>query len=201
MFKLNLLMKKPEPKGVVVTARLNARLQPIHRGEHFEDPLGDALKTAGLGEVTGGGTQLLGQVGAIEGVAFCDLEIVIPASDDPTLAAVIKALEEFGAPKGSKLIVESDGREIAFGVNEGAAVYINGADLPDEVYASCTLEEIIEAFDRDLAGRGKFMSLWQGERDTALYLYGRSFEEMKAAIAPFMASYPLCERARIEQIA
>jgi hypothetical protein len=45
------------------------------------------------------------------------------------------------------------------------------------------------------------MSFWQGERETALYLYGRSFAEMSDAIAPFMATYPLCQKARIEQVA
>lgn len=198
MFKLNLSRTKAEPKGEVVTARLNARLQPMHRGEHFDDPLADALAADGLGEVTGGGTQLAADR---EGVVYSDLEILVPASDPGTIAALIQKLEDLGAPKGSTLIVENDGRTIPFGKREGVAVYINGVDLPDEVYANCDLDVIVEAFDRLLTGKGKFMSLWQGERDTALYLYGRSFDEMTAAIAPFMASYPLCEKARIEQIA
>lgn len=34
-----------------------------------------------------------------------------------------------------------------------------------------------------------------------LYCYGRSFEAMRAAIAPLLAGYPLCQKSRIEQIA
>jgi hypothetical protein len=197
MFKLN-LSRKPKFKGEIVTARLNARLQPMHRGEHFDDPLMDALTADGLGEITGGGTQLAQDR---EGIVCSDLEIAIPATDEATISALIEKLEALGAPKGSTLIVENDGREFPFGKNEGVAVYLNGVDLPDEVYRNCNLDEVVETFDRLLQGKGKFMSFWQGERETALYLYGRCFDEMTAAIAPFMASYPLCRKSRVEQIA
>ena len=40
----------------MVIVRLNARLQPLHRGEWFEDPLAEALEKKTYGEVTGGGT-------------------------------------------------------------------------------------------------------------------------------------------------
>ena len=35
----------------------------------------------------------------------------------------------------------------------------------------------------------------------ALYFYGSSFAEMKQRIEPFIATYPLCQKSRIEQIA
>ena len=38
-------------------------------------------------------------------------------------------------------------------------------------------------------------------RETALYLYGPSFIEMQKAIADFIATYPLCERCRVVQVA
>ena len=46
---------KPAPKQFLV-AQLNARLQPIHRGEFFEDALDTELKRRQLGEISGGGT-------------------------------------------------------------------------------------------------------------------------------------------------
>jgi hypothetical protein len=39
-----------------IIANLNARLQPLHRGDIYEDPLNRKLEELGLGEVTGGGT-------------------------------------------------------------------------------------------------------------------------------------------------
>lgn len=39
------------------------------------------------------------------------------------------------------------------------------------------------------------------DRYTALYFYGTSFAEMKQRIEPFIATYPLCQKSYIEQIA
>ena len=59
-----------------LTARLNARVQPIDRGEYFEDPLDETLRRDGIGEVSGGGTQLADEPAGIE---FCDIEIGVNA--------------------------------------------------------------------------------------------------------------------------
>jgi hypothetical protein len=186
------------PDGDFVIARLNAKVQPIDRGEYFEDPLMETLESAGLGDVTGGGTQMAEEPYGIE---FCDLVILVKAANEETLAVIIKRLNDLGAPKGSKLILETTGKEIPFGVTEGIGVFLNGADLSDNVYAECDINHVIEEFDRLLGDKGKFRGYWEGSRETALYCYGRSFEEMRAALQPFIDSYPLCEGARIEQIA
>ena len=44
-------------------------------------------------------------------------------------------------------------------------------------------------------------SYWTGNKETALYFYGENFERMKSAIQPFVDSYPLCQKSRIEQLA
>ncbi len=186
------------PEGDYVIARLNAKVQPIDRGDYFEDPLAETLEGAGLGDVTGGGTQLADEPYGIE---FCDLEIRLNAANEDSLATIIKRLNDLGAPKGSKLILETSGKEIPFGVCEGIGVFLNGHSLPDAVYADCDVNHVIEEFERLLGDAGKFRGHWEGSRETALYCYGRSFDEMKTALEPFIASYPLLEGARIEQIA
>ncbi|HSG94610.1 MAG TPA: hypothetical protein VLA28_03765, partial [Afifellaceae bacterium] len=145
-----------------------------------------------------GGTQLADEPA---GIAFCDLEIRVNELNAETLAAIVKRLEDLGAPKGSKLIPDGDAPEIAFGRYEGIGVFLNGTDLPDAVYEECDVNHVIERFDQLLAENGAFRGYWQGSREPALYCYGPSFATMKAALGPFLASYPLCERARIEQIA
>jgi len=50
---------------VELTVELNARLQPIHRGEMFEEPLENVLIQANAGEVLGGGT-FMSATGEIE---------------------------------------------------------------------------------------------------------------------------------------
>ena len=56
----------PEAERRCITARLNARVQPMDRGTYFEDPLNETLLHANLGEVTGGGTQLADEPAGIE---------------------------------------------------------------------------------------------------------------------------------------
>lgn len=180
-----------------VIAQLNCRVQPMHRVEFFEDPLEERLKAEGLGTITGGGT-LQEATGEIE---HCDIEIQMQSKAMNVPRRIVALLQELGAPKGSKLHVESTGDEILFGTAEGLGIYLNGTDLPDEVYASCDSNVVYDELDRLIAPEGRVLSYWQGSTETALYLYGPSFVAMQDAIKDFVASYPLCQKARIEQVA
>lgn len=55
--------------------------------------------------------------------------------------------------------------------------------------------------DRLIAPGGRVLSYWQGPNKTAFYLYGASFSTMRTAIDGFISTYPLFQKARIEQIA
>ncbi len=193
----NLFAKKKPAASVLVIARLNDRAQPILRGELYEDPLDAILRKKELGEVTGGGTQL----GKDYEIEYCDIEILLHDLSDESLEALKSSLEELGAPKGSKLILESSGQEMPFGVNEGLAVYLNGTDLPEEVYRECDFDTVYQEFNRLLGSEGTIHGDWQGPTETALYMYGRSFEVMKNCLKSFLNSYPLCQKARVVQIA
>lgn len=180
-----------------MVAQLNARLQPMHRGEWFEDPLDLALQSAGCGEVSGGGA-----LSSMEGeVESCDVVVEVSGSLSDAERIVIETLEALGAPKGSKLHTEPEGRQIPFGQAEGMAVYTNGTDLADEVYEACDTNFIYSELDRLLGDEGRVLSYWNGPTETAFYMYGRSFQEMNARVAEFLQSYPLCRLCRVEQIA
>jgi hypothetical protein len=187
---------RPAAVGDMVIARLNARAQPLDRGEVFEDPLGDILQAAGMGQVTGGGTQL-GEEGEIE---FCDIEITVAEATDAVLGAIRRALEGLGAPKGSRLIWNDGASELEFGAFEGLAVYLNGTDLPDAVYEQSDLNVVYDELNKLVGDEGRVVSHWQGPSETALYLYGRSADIMLARIRPFLDTYPLCQKARIVKI-
>jgi len=180
-----------------VVAQLNARLQPMHRGEYFEDPLDIELKSAACGEVSGGGS-LQSKIGEIE---HCDIEIEVSGPLSIAVRVVIETLEALGAPKGSKLHLEVEGKQVQFGQAEGMAVYLNGTDLPDDVYKECDSNFVYSEFDRLLSGKGRVLSYWQGPTETAFYMYGHSFQEMRVCLTEFLASYPLCHQCRVEQIA
>jgi hypothetical protein len=193
---LNLFKRTSDPRPVI-TVRLNARLQPLHRDEHFEAPLDAWLRENGLGEVSGGGTAFTPEAGVLS----CDLELRLVSLDRETLDQVSGRLKALGAPAGSALIVEATGEAFPLGDGGGLALHLNGTDLPDETYASCDPDELIAMLNAALAGRGKVMSHHDGATETSLYLYGGDNDAMRAAIAPVLASYPLCERARLERLA
>jgi len=177
------------------TLQLNARLQPIHRGDRYEDPLEEILTKHKLGKTQGGGT-LLSESGEIE---HCDVELWLDDASDENLAKIVGMLGAFGVPKGSWLM--GGGHKLAVGSNEGLAVYLNGTELDAKVYADCDSNVVYDTFNTLLGEHGQVESWWQGPTETALYLYGPSFETMRQSIAGFVDSYPLCQKARIVQIA
>jgi hypothetical protein len=184
----------PQPFFV---ATLNARLQPMDRGEHFEDPLDEALKPLGLGRVTGGGTQMSDD-GEIQN---CDIEIEVPEASETTGRAIINILDKLGAPKGSVLTSAGGEQSIAFGRTEGLALYLNGTGLPDAVYRDIDAIDVVEALDRLLGDQGRMLSSRDGPTETALFFYGESFEAMRSAMTGYLESNPLCQKCRVVQIA
>jgi hypothetical protein len=182
---------------MIVIARLNDRAMPLDRGDIYEDPLDDILQEKGIGEVSGGGTQLKPN-GEIE---YCDVEIDLVNVSAVTVSELTITLEKLGAPKGSKLLINGGNEEIPFGKLEGLAVYLNGTDLPKSTYKECDVNYVYSEFNRLLEGIGGVHSYWQGPTETALYLYGNSVEQMKSVLRDFLDTYPLCEKARLIQIA
>lgn len=189
--------KKAEVEFQFVVVTINARIQPMHRVEIYEDPLDEILAQGAVGEVSGGGT-LQSQSGEIE---YCDVEIQVNNSSDETVELIKSSLEKIGVPKGSKIRVEATDSEIEFGTLEGLAIYLNGTDLEAEVYENSDSNHVYSELDRLTQGVGKVFSYWQGSTDTAFYLYGSSFSQMKTLISELVDNYPLCQKCRIEQIA
>ena len=148
MFKK--LFSKPKTAKHLVIARLNDRSQPMDRGERYEDPLEAFLKANGLGEVSGGGTQLL-ETGEIE---YREVELQLTSTAPEVLAAVAEQLQSAGAPKGSCL-VQPNGTEQPLGRQEGLAVYLNGTDLPDETYRDCDIDFVYSRVRPAAGGTGR----------------------------------------------
>lgn len=177
-----------------LTLKLNARFQPKHRFE-LEDALQEILGKKQLGEITGGGTAQ----NPDGEIAYCDIEIYLFKDDSASLEWLVSLLNKIGIPKGS--VLQGIKPEIEVGTLEGLAYYLNGVDLPNEVYQTCDINYVIEQMENILEGIGRMYSYWEGSIYTALYFYGKTFSEMKERITPFIMNYPLCEKCRIEQIA
>lgn len=184
-----------EPQFIVV--RINARIKPLERGEIYEDPIDDILSKNSIGEVSGGGT-LQFQTGEIE---CCDVEIQVDDSSEETLDIIKSSFEKIGIPKGSTITVEATDSTIEFGSLEGLALYLNGTELDEEVYANSDSNHVYAELDRLTKGTGRVYSYWQGPTETAFYLYGSSFSQLNEQISELVNAYPLCQKCRIEQIA
>ncbi len=177
-----------------LTLKLNARFQPKHRFE-LEDALQEILEKEHMGEVIGGGTAQ----NPDGEIAYCEIEIHLANDEMTSVKWLTELLNRIGIPKGS--ILQGLEQEIEVGTLEGLAYYSNGVDLSDEVYQTCDINHVIEQMELAMEGIGRMYSYWEGAKYTALYFYGSSFLEMKQNIEPFIATYPLCQKSRIEQIA
>lgn len=177
-----------------VTLKLNARFRPLDRG-NLEDALQEVLERLGLGEIDGGGT-MLQPSGEIK---FCDIEINLKDNSQETIDKLLRIIEHFGVPKGSELHAEN--LSVPVGAQEGLAIYLNGTELPKEVYRTCDINYVVDQMDALMDGVGRMYSYWEGPKDTALYFYGSSYEEMYARVAGFAEEYPLCQKCIITKIA
>lgn len=192
-------LEENESSGNFIVATLNDKVMPIDRGEIYEDPLDEFLKNKNIGEVTGGGTMQL-KSGELE---YCDVEIKLDADeiDDNKIRLIIEKLEELGAPKGSKLIIEKTEQKIEFGKKEGLGIYLDGVNLDEEVYENSDSNFVVSEIKRLTGDTTETIRFWENNEETALYFYSDSFDNMNESIKEFINEYPLCKGARIEQIA
>jgi hypothetical protein len=158
----------------LVLARVYEHIEPIDRGDRYEDPLQATLEKMGIGRVTGGGSQL-NELGEI----------------------VAEALETAGAPQGSELIQTSDDRVLReFGKLQCLAIYLDGTSLPDEVYANLDFEAVVAAIGA-AAGDNSYRGLWQGPQETGIFFFGPDAEAMFARVEPVLRPLPIGQNARV----
>ena len=185
-----------KPRPVELHIRLTARLQPVHRHE-LEDALVEFCREQGWGvDVVGGGTVFNKQAGEVEAA---DIELQVESAH--LVPEVLEVLGAMLAPKGSTWSLGDEDDPKPFGTMEGLALYLNDTDLPEEVYASTSAGEVYDECTRLIQGIGRINSHLELPGETALYMYGQSFEQMRERIQPFLDSYPLCERCRVVQLA
>lgn len=185
--------KKEYPHFVV--ARINEYIQPIDRGDRYEDPLNDALEEKGLGEVTGGGTELSSE-GRIEGV---DLDIEL-ADLDEALSLTRKTLVELGIPAGSRLTYTQNSEEKTemIGDLEGLEIYLDAVGLPDEVYETLDFPAEYERLTAMLKNAdGEPRCVYDLNEETLITAYGPDADRLFASIETVSNTIPVFQNARI----
>ncbi len=173
-----------------ILARVYEHIEPIDRGERYEDPLDAALKDASLGEVTGGGSQLT----ASGEIAYAELEIEV-RDRDAALLTIVQAMENSGAPVGSEILVD-DAVVKTFGKLQSVAVYLDGVSLPDDVYETLDFDETITVLTQ-AAGAESYHGFWQGAEETGLYFFGPNADEMFERLDEALRAIPIGQNARV----
>jgi hypothetical protein len=176
----------------LVLARLYEHIEPIDRGERYEDPLQAVLESRGIGNVSGGGSQL----SELGGITYVDIELEL-VDLDAAVGLVAEALEKAGAPEGSELLDASDGRVLRrFGRQQCLAVHLDGVSLPDDVYANLDFDAVVAEIGT-AAGDNSYHGCWQGPEETALYFFGADAEAMFVRVEPVLRRLPIGQNARV----
>jgi hypothetical protein len=177
--------------GLMIT--LNAPLRPEDRSRRYEAPLSAALEERRVGhELIGGGTLLNDD----REPAISDFDLEVEGDTAGVLGLVIGTLEAAGAPKGSRATL-GDGEPVPFGTTEGVGLYLNGTDLPDDVYEDNHIDDLIGGLLERLGPDGRMQSWWQGPREMALYFYGPSARRVQDVLAEELPRFPLAQRSRV----
>jgi len=92
-----------------VYVKIPGDIQPIARGERFEDPLQLALDATGLGKISGGGSQLdKPYPDGRPRVEYCGIDINV-TDRDKARVLLMEKLIELAAPDGTELHYTKDG--------------------------------------------------------------------------------------------
>lgn len=194
---MGIFSRRQAPEAeTIASVHLNARLQPVHRGSVYEDPLDELLaKHAPGSEVVGGGTAFTPETGP----QSCDSEVKLVGEPEKTLALVIDILEHLGAPVGSWASV-GDGPQIPFGRTHGFALTLDGTGLPDEVYENNDINEVIGVLTSELGQDAELQSWWEGPENTALYFYGEDADALRRVLESAAGRFALARNSTVEAI-
>jgi hypothetical protein len=178
-----------------VFAQIWEAIQPLDRGDRYEDPLEAALASGNLGEITGGGSSH----DPDHGIHYAGIDIEIASWS--TLELLKRVLEDAGAPRGSELQFERDGTSevLPFGTGERVTIWLDGVTLPDEVYERFSTDELADRIVAAMAfdPRAEIRGSWKGPRETSIYIHCTNAEAVYAALFPVLSASPACQNARV----
>jgi hypothetical protein len=95
-----------------VYVKIQDSVGPLERGDKYEDELQELLTDRGLGEITGGGSQLgEDNPDGTPTIAFCGLDIDA-ADRDAVVALLRERLPSLGAPAGTEVHYTASGAKL-----------------------------------------------------------------------------------------
>jgi hypothetical protein len=195
------LLRKGGEKGRIfimehfVSAKIWEPMNQVARAMRYEVPLSSALNSQRMGVITGVAAAMTREL-EIESFQY---EMIL-SNLDKAVEVVKLTLEGAGAPCGSEIRFRRGDVEevVSFGRKEGLAIYLDGINLPDKVYETCTCQGLADLIKDavDSVG-GEIRGSWVGPSETSIYIYGPDAESMFTNIEPIIETYPLCQNARV----
>ena len=80
---------------------------------------------------------------------------------------------------------------------QAVLIYLNGIDLPQDVYENYDLTTLEDQLVAALDGTGEVDGNEIGPENTIVYLYGPDSEKIFTKIEPVLNNYPLCQQAKV----
>lgn len=196
--KVSAAEKAANKNTVSLVLYINERLIPEHRYWYYEDTISPVLKKYRLGKLVGGESMMTKE----NGVECCELSFECPRRK---LNKLVNLLSIIPLAKGSRITVFGDDgkeeKEIEVGKLECMGIRLNGTELPDEIYKSCTSDYVVDELMKILGEENVLYTYWHGDTDMLLFFYGESYEEMRDKVSEFLDTYPLCQDCTVEQVA
>lgn len=177
---------------ITLTLDLNIRQDQEAFDDLFVQRIREAFEISELGEVVE--ATIHHHEGTEEPLAAT---IVMRATSlhEKQRTGLITLIEEFGAPRGSKLHVDSQPSH-DLGKLSGFAIYLDGVNLDKKIYKKYDLDDAWDALNHELGDHGMAYGTWHGHSETAIYIYGPDVPAMEAAIKDLLAKHPLFRGAR-----
>ncbi|MCU1529929.1 MAG: hypothetical protein JWP75_3692 [Frondihabitans sp.] len=183
--------------GALVEVHLNARLQPMHRGRLFEDPVIEALRAQGMRAVVYDAGTLMTH----DRIESCDVAFAVPRERaDEGLEIIRQALVRLGAPRGSTITMYGDELD-PVGTTQGVVLRLGTIDTVDftddeNVEHNWALDALIGRMNAALGDEGSVWS-WRVQDGSDVFVYGPSRLRLRELLAPQLAVDPLLRDAEI----
>jgi hypothetical protein len=183
-------MAKPRPHFILVT--IWEHIAPIDRGIRYAEPLYEALGEEDLA-IVGEGSRFTKELG----IEYVNLELEL--TNLAFIPKIMETLEQQGAPKGSELKYTVEGKDTVqeFGTTECLALFLDGVNLPKEVYQSTDIDELVERLLEASSRLAEFRASWAGDEETSIHFFGDNADELFKWMEPVITEYPLCRNARV----
>jgi hypothetical protein len=183
-------MSTPRPHYAVVT--IWEHIAPVDRGIRYAEPLYEALGEDDI-SIVGEGSAFTKELG----IEYVNLELEL--ADLSLIPTIIETLEKRGAPKGSELKFSNLDKEtlVEFGTSECLALFLDGVNLPDEVYQSTDIDELVVKLRDSSEGFAEYRASWAGDYETSIHFFCDDADAMFQRMEPVISTYPLCRNCRV----